>query len=182
MSNFLRQKNTGFTLVETLVAISIFTLSILALMSVLTQGISNTSYAKQKIIASYLAQEGVEYIRNMRDNYVLYPVNGTWNNFKNKLAPCNQGSNQECGFNNLVLSTNSAFIFKCSSGDCKLYLNNGSYNTNSSGVYSGFIRKIWMTTVPANPDEVKIFSNVSWTQGSGSYSITFSESLFNWVE
>src|SRR3990167_10563893 len=85
----LRSKR-GFTLVETLVAISIFTVSILGLLSVLSGGISDTSYAKKKIIASYLAQEGIEYIRNMRDNYVLYPSNGTWNNFKAKLSPCNQ--------------------------------------------------------------------------------------------
>ena len=50
-------KNTGFTLVETLVAISIFSMSLVALMSILGSGISDTNYAKQKIIAGYLTQE-----------------------------------------------------------------------------------------------------------------------------
>jgi hypothetical protein len=36
--------------------------------------------------------------------------------------------------------------------------------------------------LPGNADEVRILSTVSWTQGSGSYSVTFSENLFNWVE
>ena len=53
----------GFTLVEMLVAVSIFTASILALLGILAQGISNTGYAKRKMIASYLAQEGVEYMK-----------------------------------------------------------------------------------------------------------------------
>lgn len=97
MKKFLRQKNKGFTrtpkfgvtpkgggftLVETLVAISIFTLSILSLMSVLASGISNTTYAKNKIIAGYLAQEGIECARNTRDNYVLFSdVTHDWNKF-----------------------------------------------------------------------------------------------------
>jgi Tfp pilus assembly protein PilV len=59
-------------LIETLVAVSIFSLSILSLMAVLAQGISDTNYAKQRIIAAYLAQEGIEYVRNMRDTYVLF--------------------------------------------------------------------------------------------------------------
>lgn len=71
----------GFTLVETLVAISIFTVSLIGIMSVLASGISDTNYAKQKMIAGYLAQEGIECIRNTRDNYILYPGH-TWNEFK----------------------------------------------------------------------------------------------------
>ncbi|MEK7219403.1 MAG: prepilin-type N-terminal cleavage/methylation domain-containing protein, partial [Patescibacteria group bacterium] len=94
MKKIFQQKHKGFTLIETLIAISIFTVSILALMSVLGQGISNTNYAKQKIIASYLAQEGIEYMRNMRDNDVLYTqITGkNWGSFKSKLAPCNSGN------------------------------------------------------------------------------------------
>ncbi|KKR70692.1 MAG: putative membrane protein [Candidatus Nomurabacteria bacterium GW2011_GWB1_40_7] len=61
----------GFTLIETLVAISIFTMSILAMFSVLAQSISDTGYAKKKMTATYLAQEGIEYARNLRDNAVL---------------------------------------------------------------------------------------------------------------
>lgn len=72
----------GFTLVETLVSISIFTMSILGLMTVLSQGIVDIGYAKKKIMAGYLAQEGIEYVRNMRDTYVLYtPLTG-WGTFK----------------------------------------------------------------------------------------------------
>lgn len=73
--------NRAFTLIETLVAISIFTMSILGLMSILASGISDINYAKNKITAAYIAQDGIEYIRNMRDTYVLYSVNG-WDNFK----------------------------------------------------------------------------------------------------
>ncbi len=98
MSKFYKQKNRGFTrtpkfgvtpkgggftLVETLVAVSIFSLSILGLMSILASGVSNTNYAKQKMTASYLAQEGIEHARNIRDTHVLYDASSGWDNFKN---------------------------------------------------------------------------------------------------
>jgi type II secretory pathway pseudopilin PulG len=140
------KENRAFTLVETLVAISIFTVSLLGIMSVLASGISNTNYAKQKIVATYLAQEGIECIRNTRDNYVLYPGH-TWVDFKN----------------NLDFTT-----IPCPSIDPN----------------SGFARVLYQdrTILSLSLDEVKIISDVSWTQPSGTYHITFSENLFNWVE
>jgi prepilin-type N-terminal cleavage/methylation domain-containing protein len=176
------KSNRGFTLVETLVAISIFTTAVVTFMSILGTGISNTNYAKTKMIASYLAQEGVEYIRNMRDDHLFYKgiTSDTWDKFKADLAACSL--NSECGFNTAVSPIDPGFIFKCSvnPNGCKIYLNNGNYNTNSAGDDSGFTRTIRMDTM--NQDEVKIYSAVSWIQGSGSYNITFSEDLFNWVE
>ena len=131
-----------------------------------------------------MAQEGIEYIRNMRDTYVLYPVNGIWNDFKNELDSCNSGD--KCGFNTAlyIFPLDNDFIKKCASDPniCKVFLRNGTYNTNGDGVDSGFARKIWMNKFPGNNDEVKIFSEVSWTQGSRDYTITFSENLFNWTE
>jgi Tfp pilus assembly protein PilV len=86
-STKFNQFNKGFTLVETLVAISIFTMSIIALMSVLASGISNTNYAKTKITASYLAQEGIEYARNKRDTSVLYDTISAQNGWNIFLTP-----------------------------------------------------------------------------------------------
>ena len=161
-----KHNNSGFTLVETLIAISIFSMSIVALMSILGSGISDTNYAKMKMTASYLAQEGIESIRNMRDSYVLYNdiTSNSWTSFKAKMVPCNLGG--ECGFNNSVSSTDKSFIFKCTSNPngCELYVNNGNYNTNSIGNDSGFSRKILIDTV--GQDEVKISSAVFWTQKS----------------
>jgi type II secretory pathway pseudopilin PulG len=175
------KKNKAFTLVETLVAISIFTVSILGLLSVLTTGVSNTTYDKNKIIAEYLAQEGIEYVRNMRDTYVLYPPN-TWSDFKNKLASCTAGAT--CGFNNTVSPGPNSIISVCSPATlCDLYLYNGNYNIDhSSGVDSGFVRMIRIDATGLGNDEVKIYSEVDWKQGSNTSKIIFSENLFNWAQ
>lgn len=76
-------KSNGFTLVETLIAISIFSLSIISLIAFLSQNISDMGYVKNKMKAAYLAQEGIEYARNMRDNYVLYTdiTGSSWTDF-----------------------------------------------------------------------------------------------------
>ncbi len=154
--NFQFTKKDGFTLVETLVAISIFTTSIIVLMSVLGQGISDTGYAKKKIIAAYLAQEGIEYIRNIRDTNVLYNLSGSqagWDKFKNDL------------------SLSSCYLV----AGCNIT----SLNVNS-GANSEFVGII--NVVNISSDETKILSAVSWIQGSGTYKITLSENLFNWIE
>lgn len=195
MRFFLRKVNKlnrGFTLVETLVAISIFTSSIIVLMSVLSQGISNTTYARNKMIASYMAQEGIEYIRNMRDTYTLYydidPAKG-WNKFTTNMSPC--GSANGCNFDDSlssfdITSLQGMNIHQCTGNNCSLFYDstNGAYTYNhSTGIDSGFTRTIKIDKTGLDPsNEMKIISIVSWTQGSGSYKIEFSENLFNWVE
>ena len=167
----------GFTLIETLVALSIFTVSILGLFGVLTRGSADINYAKQKMAASYLAQEGIEYVRNMRDTYVLYEKD--FIQFRNDLNPCTSNGNA-CGFDTVFPHD----VTGCNQfNGCRLYINsNGGYDTISSGIPSNFIRKIWKENVGNGQDQVKIFSTVEWTQGSGTHNVTFSEDLLNWAE
>ena len=186
MIKILKQKNkkSGFTLVETLVAVFILSLSIITMMTVLSSGISDTNYAKQKITATYLAQEGIEYMRNIRDDYVLYPTMNpslTWSSFKNMvISKCENG----CGFDNNNADftvTNQGFILQCFLlYSCKLYVNDGNYYYSANqGTDSGFRRVI--TADKIGDDEIKITSTVFWNQGSGEKSVSFSENLFNWT-
>jgi len=189
----------GFTLVETLVAIAIFSVSIIGLMSVLSSGISSTNYAKERMIATYLAQEGIEYMRNMRDTYVLYDATDSqtgWDSFNSKVVPAPNNlcasangcyfDDQNVDYTNHSQSVwkNSLSITACNSS-CPTLLYDSStgkygYAASPTTTDSGFIRKI--SIVQPSSNETKISSTVSWTQGSGVYNITFSESLFNWIE
>ena len=75
MIDFFKNKtrgSRGFTLVESLVSIALFSLAVVALVMSLGRGISDTDYAQKKMTAEYLAAEGVEDLRNMRDTYLLF--------------------------------------------------------------------------------------------------------------
>lgn len=178
-------KNKGFTLVETLVSISIFTVSLLAVISVLTQGIANTTYIKTKLTATYLAQEGIEYMRNMRDTYALYDSTSAqhgWDTFNTHVSPC---QNNGCSFGDLTYSDPQAIktmqLNPCASTCPNLLYDNSNGKYGSVGTTSPFIRKVVVTPV-AGGNEIKVTSTVYWTQGSGSYNVVFSEDLFNWIE
>ena len=207
MKNYFLQKNRAcpqcikhsfcrrvFTLVETLVALAIFTTSLLGIMSILSSSISSTYYARQKIVASYLAQEGIEYIRNMRDTYVLYSATGQdgWNAFNTKLTPCDVSGNG-CFFNADNLSSLSNPITNmpmtnlpltlCSTTACSdgnLFYDSTTGKYGFFGEPTVYTRKIIVSIISS--DETRVSSTVSWTQGSGNYSIVFTEDLFNWVE
>lgn len=166
-------------------------MSILGLMSVLADGISDTNYAKKKTIAAYLGQEGVEYVRNMRDTFVLYDstsVDNGWNLFKTKLTNASCFTANGCYFGDL---TSAAFVnanqpmagitMNACPATCPHLLYYSAYgHYGYFGTNSGFIRKIKAEQITTN--EIKIYSTVSWTQGSGNYSVTFSDNLFNWIE
>jgi prepilin-type N-terminal cleavage/methylation domain-containing protein len=202
MNKFVRQKNNGstfltksagFTLIETLVAVSIFTASILGMMGVLSNNLSDINYAKRKVVATYLAQEGVEYFRNMRDTFALYagPSANGWNDFLVKISPCEktQGSSG-CYFrdemdytdNNAPITGPLLGIVPCVNGVCESLKYNsalGSYGYTGTDE-SGFTRKI--NTAQINDHEMIVISTVTWNYGGRSSSVSFSEDLFDWQQ
>ncbi len=66
-----RIREEGFTLLETLVAVSIVTIAIVAPMSLASQSLTASYYARDQLIASQLAQEAIEVVRHIRDGNIL---------------------------------------------------------------------------------------------------------------
>jgi prepilin-type N-terminal cleavage/methylation domain-containing protein len=66
-----KPSQSGFTLIETLVAILILSISISALLTLAASGFFSVRYARNQIVADALVQEGIEYIRNSRDTAYL---------------------------------------------------------------------------------------------------------------
>ncbi len=72
-------KQKGFTLLETLVAIFILLLALNSLFTLTTNNFFAAKYAKNESTGIYLAQEAIDYIRNDRDTTAFQ--NHDWNTF-----------------------------------------------------------------------------------------------------
>ncbi|MBI3632675.1 MAG: hypothetical protein HY226_00105 [Candidatus Vogelbacteria bacterium] len=68
----IKKQNTvyGFSLLETLVAISILMMTIVGPLELASKGIVFADYVKDEITGFYLAQEAIEAIRNIRDTNI----------------------------------------------------------------------------------------------------------------
>lgn len=66
--NLKHNQQSGFTLVETFVAIVVLMVVVLGPMSLLSTALKDSRYIKDEITATFLAQEGVELIIDQRNN------------------------------------------------------------------------------------------------------------------
>jgi hypothetical protein len=81
---FKNYNRTGLSLIEVLVAASIFIIGLMAMLSASVALLSATRFSKNYLIATGLAREAVEIVKNKRDeNYLL------GNNFNNSLKDIN---------------------------------------------------------------------------------------------
>lgn len=172
-----RRTSAGFTLVETMVAVSIIMLSIAGPVYTAQRSIIAATTARDQLIASYLAQEGIEYMRMLRDYEYLSEVQASsypsspnptldgWDQYLNHLlAPCHGSGNgatvcaitsplQPIGMttNNPNASVSVTTCGAAAAGPCTpLYLTSNRYTTsNSSGTQTIFTRKIQMYDIGA---------------------------------
>lgn len=176
------QNKKGFTLVETLVSLAIFTSAVVGMIVITSQGINDTVYAKNKLVATALSQEGIEIVRNIRDSSLLANSADGWNDFLTTVDSC---MSSMCDIDPLYEDVASVNIIQCpTQGDCRLRrdttLGDPAYYTNQgSGDETSFSRTIKINGIDLN--SVEIISTVSWIQGSGAEKeVVSKEYLTNW--
>ena len=79
--------NKGFTLIELVISIFVLSIAVIGVYSVFSAMLILTSDSADRLVAIYLAQEGAEIIRNMRDNAWL--ANEERDAWLDKIAPPN---------------------------------------------------------------------------------------------
>ncbi len=171
----------GFTLVETLVAITVIATAMVVPLYSVQQSLNISRVARDQLIASSLAQEGIEYVREMRDsNYITNasaPGSRTW------LAGIDgtQGGTQEsanCQSPNVCYIDFRANEVTRNGG--VLYLDsNNLYNQENQGLPTVFRRTLTYTSISAT--EVNLVVTVSWTTKGMPYTFTISERLHDWL-
>lgn len=164
MNICIKKGQRGFSLVETLVAITILLIAVLAPMRIASQSIKSAGFAREQLTAVFLAQEGIEMIVRARDADAL---NGgsTWSWYTSLLAAC-KNSGQGCSYN----PTNGAFVSCATIATCRLYLDttggtSGVYYTHTQGAlpaspYTRVVKVLQGETLGVN--EVNVQSVVSW--------------------
>jgi prepilin-type N-terminal cleavage/methylation domain-containing protein len=184
MTRQKQQGNRGFTIIEMLIAVFIFTVAISALTYMAGRGIRAAGDSQNRITAEFLAIEGMEVVRNVRDSAFLRNLDETtWENVFggdisgpggcfNALGDSNQ--EKTCGF---VYDDNDIPQLE-SCNQCGLYLGETtrgySHSPSGGGDLTSFTRKIYINEI--NPGEVKVRTVVEWPGDS----VEYQENLFLW--
>ena len=194
----------GLTMVETLVAISILTIAVVGPLGIIAQALHSSYYTRDQMTAYYLAQEAVEYVRNLRDTegiaitkiYVDDPENTDPHPWLDTVLSSTTPSIYP--FINPVLGSNpttyslvrdNVGVYKfvgCAVDGCDhLKLQDGVYGTdNSAASDSNFVREIYFRRTPGSPGDSQEFMmvvNVYWKTGSYQAKLTLKEYFTNWT-
>ena len=158
--------NKGFSIIEVLVAISVILVSFTAALNLINRSMAFHDLAYSRLVASYLAQEGIEIVRNIRDNNFI--ANQTWNN---GLA----AGDYQVQYNDLSL--------KDYTGEpLNLDTTTGLYNyepSSPTNVPTRYTRKIVIEKISDN--HIRVQSIVSWSNRGGNFQIIVEDHLYNWL-
>ncbi len=155
------KNNKGFTLLETIVAVGVIMVGLIAVLVLINGSLFYVSLIKDRLTVAYLNSEGLEVVRNIRDNHWLQ--NLAWNNGLSD-------GDYNIAYNSLSPSPYA---------DTELLLDasSGLYNY-SSGSPSGFKRKISIANLSSY--ELRVISAVTWQRKGVNYTNSAEEHLFNW--
>lgn len=178
----------AFTLVETMVAIAIIAISIVGPLYALEKGVIASYAARDKLAASALAQEGVEYVHGIRDSNYLYNLGApivprSWLYGLDGTGGPNCVNGGACVID-AITPTNTVTACSSPSTCPPLRLSAAGVYTqasNGSNVASKFTRTVALTSVGSDGREMKVTVTVKWKTGLVNYSVSVSENLQNWL-
>lgn len=166
------RKVSGFTLVETLIAITVLLTAVAGPLTIASRGLISAHFARDQVTAFYLAQEATELIRNKRDNNALASV--SW------LSGLEECIGQSCLVNGTSDIDDPNTIETCSVS-CPVLREDavsGLYGYDPSWDASRFIRTVRVTEI--NPTEANISVTISWSTGPLAKSFTINENILDW--
>jgi len=196
-------KKRAFTLVESLVAISILMIAIASPMLLAQKGLSTANLSKDQMIAAFLAQDAIESVKNIRDQ-IAAKSNPTTDWLAGTiLDKCICKDDTECnldspGKNYCAINTTSSHISGWELSDIipntlepvplKISYDNSDlfekYDYEGS-TDSKFTRYINIRKDPANSgnqNEAVVHVRVSWNSTLGDQKIDISDFIYNYSE
>lgn len=176
-------RRKGFTLVETLVAILILMMSISGPFFVVQQSLISATIARDQTTARFLAQEGIEVLRAVRDsNFLSGNIGPNWlSGFTN----CDTSQNPD-GCMVDATANRVAQIKDACTGSCSFLNYNEATSLFNHATIAGpnqpskFIRKVTIREINSGKDafmEVEVI----WSDRGVSRNVKTQSYLFNWI-
>ncbi len=165
-------------MLEMLFAVLIFSFALISLMVIASRGVVSTNTSRNQLIAEFLAEEGIEVGRNMRDaNYINQRdwIQG------NGLAQC---ENAPCDVSYPETADENPILIPCDGGSCVgqyLTENQGTYRPigQTAGTETTFWREVLL--LPSTTENQKILqSTVHWKERKLNRKHTVTTYVSNW--
>jgi prepilin-type N-terminal cleavage/methylation domain-containing protein len=179
-------KKNGFTLLETLVAVTILALAIGGPMYAASRSLVAAQNSSNQLTASHLAQEGIEFVRKLRDNQFLQLRGNPDVAFRTFKV---DGSGGAVGVRTCTQSNPcsadvwSSKLSRCT-GPCWMYVDNlGKYYgiTTSGANQTMFTREIYVIeAISSDTSDVEVFSKVTWNFKGKNYTVEVADTLTPW--
>ncbi len=198
----------GFTLLETVVALTVIMAAVVGPVSLITRGLFDFSFAKNKVIANNLAEEGIELVHLIRENNIACDIErqkdaqSAWPWNSDPRGPQGALMTQlhvgvDAGGFDTVLCGSASIAFPHMSTSCSgALLYEPGIGLSNSGLYgySGsqdtiFSRCVDITSgpqvqdpTPGIPaaDQMDVISTVSWSEHGTPRTVVLQERLYNW--
>lgn len=159
-------------MIELIITLAILSFGIIGVYSAFSPIGMLTYNISLRFNAAYLAQEGVEIVRNIRDNNFIHKA--TWSA---GLTSCSSGC--QVDYKTGTSAQTSANSLKAYNSNNFLKLNSDGFYSYDSGVNTIFKRKITISQ-PLGTDVLKIDVSVMWDYNGKSFSFQTGGYLYNW--
>ncbi len=195
-------RQSGFTMIEVLVSLAIFSIAVTGVIAASVRGDINVNKARNALTASALADEGLELMRAMRDSTVLARPGVGWAYFTSTIpglsgyctsaVPCDIDASNRAGLSPYPQITNFAPCATVIPGTstaagapaafCPLYyVPSGYYDDQATPGLSPTIFSRALVVEPGSTaDELKVTSTVVWYEGTLVRETSKTESMYNW--
>ena len=152
-------------------AFGILTIGMLGVSSLVLQNIRVQAVNRDNLIASMLAQEGLELVRNIRDN--------NWLNGWSWLTDINEYSDNSFAIDYSDPRNGNAAPNAVGDPGTELYLDGNNFYNHTGGSATPFARIISIYE-PAGGNYIAASSTVRWTDSSGAHDYVAETLFYDW--
>jgi len=168
----------GFTLVEALVAISILIIGILSAFILVSRSLYTFPLIQDRLTASFLVQEGIELVRNIRDSNFIKKAKGENISWDSNLSYKCYTIEPVIGSSSNDISLNETNC-ECKNSTPLKFDDSRNFYNYQDGEETKFRRVIQIEKISNN--EIKVTSTVCFKTKNIDFTVSAEDHLFNWL-